>query len=633
MTKRIGLILIILITSLSVISCKDSKYDKYRVYPVPDKLEIPAGEKSFIALKIEIPENSHIYGNPKGPGTGKATRVTAAGDSDLIFSPPAYLPPEKYTAPGEKEYVWSYKDETKIFIPLEARKSAKTGRKKIKIEFESLLCDISTCIPENRSFDYEVKILPPGSTGSTHTPELISEFHSSNSPEGTERITTGIPQKKLTKESNLFNDVNFKPEYIESSKITGILQAIFFGLIAGFILNFMPCVLPVVSLKVMSFVKHAGEDRKVLTRLGLLFSLGIILSFAALASLAAFFGYSWGGLFQHEIFLVIMTSIVFILALSMFEIFTINAPSFAGKAAHERKNHYADAFMKGLLATLLATPCSGPFLGGTLAWALSQPPIIIFIIFISVGTGMALPYLLLTINPALMRFIPKPGEWMRTFENIMAFLLIFTVVYLLSILGSGSLLPMVTFLAFLALAFWQFGKFGSVIQTRTKRLISIILLVLITGAGYFVSFNYLYERENSAEINSGNFSQERLYRNRDEGRISLIKFTADWCPNCKLVEKMSLYTSDVSGAIRENNIDFMVADITQKNPAAEELMKKLGSRSIPFLAIVPSGERFKNPICLRDIYSEENVLKAIKMAGEDKSPEKGPGKFMFEINQ
>jgi thiol:disulfide interchange protein DsbD len=494
---------------------------------------------------------------------------------------------------------------------------------------DALLCTDTSCLPRVLDVRFSIVI---ASENSAYSPEVNNLYSLSRAPEGYKMKIDPAQAKPLPemKSGETFKDTVFTPDIIESTNVAGILEAILFGLIAGFILNFMPCVLPVVSLKIMGFVQHAGKERKELTKLGLLFALGILVSFAVLAALAAFLGYNWGDLFQHQLFIVILTAIVFALALSMFDIFTIHPPSFLGKAGSGMKNQYGDAFTKGLLATLLATPCSGPFLGGTLAWALSQPPLTIFLIFISVGTGMALPYLALSINPAFIRFIPKPGEWTRTFENIMGFFLIFTVVYLLNILKPESLMPMMTFLAFIALGFWQYGRYGSLDRNKPVRRASLLLLLLLITAGYSFSFKYLFSEPAEKLINYTVFSTHDLKKNRDAGRISIVKFTADWCPNCKLVENVSLETEKVAEKISEYNIDIMSADITHSNPPAKNLLVRLKSRSIPFLAVFPGGKGFSSPICLRDIYSEDDVLKAIEKARKKTS---GGVRAKFQIHE
>ena len=607
-----GIIFILMLAA----GCGGEKYTEYRVYPQPETLEISPGESSFITLVNEIPDGNHIYGNPVGPGTGRPTQAVPSENPLFTFAPARYLPPEKHLYEGETDHTWVYKRKAHVFLPLTARPDAPAGKTNVSVRYSALLCSSTTCIPVDRDIDIPVIILPRGSEHAAADPDLLALFNES-SPPGVIHETPADKKdtRALTdKAPASLEGITFSPRCLEESGITGLLQAILFGILAGIILNFMPCVLPVVSLKVMSLVRHAGKDRRELTLLGLLFSAGILASFLVLAFMAAFFGYNWGGLFQHRLFLVIMTGIVFALALSMFGVFTINMPAFAGRASHERENPRADAFMKGLLATLLATPCSGPFLGGTLAWALARPPLIIFAIFMSVGTGMALPYLVLTVNPKLLRFIPRPGEWMKTFEQVMGFLLVFTVLYLLSILENNAILPALAFLCFLSLGLWQYGRFGSLDRPRPHRLSAAVILVALTAAGYMISFRVLFSQDNTASIQKSEFTASRLIENRGRGVISMIKFTADWCPNCRFVEKVSLETGKVRQAVEEKNIDFMVADITRKNPDAEYMLRSLGSYSIPVLAVVPAGKDFTKPLCLRDIYSEDDVLHAIDIA-------------------
>ncbi len=610
--------IILIVSLISASACSDNKNNVYRVTPLKKEIKAVPGSSSFAVLKLAVPEKYHVYGNPKGPGIGKATSVIVESDKSIIFQDARYLPPVKHRAEGDKDFTWVYEKDTTIFLPFAVRKNIRKGNYPVNARVDALLCDSNSCLPRVIDVKFTIVIT---SENSSYSSETNSLYKLSRAPGGNRRDMRPSEAGPLPglKSGETFRGTVFTPEIIESTSVAGILQAVIFGLIAGFILNFMPCVLPVVSLKIMGFVQHAGKERKELTRLGLLFALGILVSFAVLAALAAFLGYSWGDLFQHELFIVALTAIVFALALSMFDIFTIHPPSFLGKAGSGMKNQYTDAFTKGLLATLLATPCSGPFLGGTLAWALSQPPLTIFLIFISVGTGMALPYLALSLNPAFIRFIPKPGEWTRTFENVMGFFLIFTVVYLLNILKPESFMPMITFLAFIALGFWQYGRYGSLDKKKPVRRFSFLLLLVLLVTGYLFSFKYIFSEPVEKLVNYNIFSIHDLKKNRDAGRISMVKFTADWCPNCKLVEKVSLETGKVAEKISSYNIDLMAADITHSNPPAKELLLKLKSRSIPFLAVFPGGKGFSSPVCLRDIYSEDDVLKAIEKAREKTS--------------
>ncbi len=619
--KKIALVLFIL--PFMLLSCNKKEHREMDVYPQQKETVAAQGSDGFIVIQVEIPQRSHIYGNPKGPGIGKPTEVFVTASKDIIFGKARYQKPKKYLFPGEKDFVWGYEHETRIFLPFTVSEKAMPGDHELTVIFDSLLCSdagsggASFCVPKVFNLKSLIRVVPKGMTGTVIGQTVLDEYRASSEPGQDGSMIKRHETGDATSETSLPTDLKFSPRYIERS-VTGLFQAILFGIIAGLLLNFMPCVLPVVSLKILGFIQHAGKSRKELFLLGLLFSLGIITSFTVLAALAAFFGYQWGGLFQNRLFLVAMIGIVFALSLSLFGVYTVNIPSIAGRTAQREGNQYGDAFLKGLLATLLATPCSGPFLGGTLAWTLTQPPGVIFLIFICIGVGMALPYMILTINPVFLKYIPKPGEWLSTFEKVMAFFLVFTVIYLIGILDSASTMPMIAFLGFIALGFWQYGRYGSPVRTIPKRIVSMTALIGILLAGYFISFEYLYDPQIENHLSKYQFNAERFIRNRDSGIITVIEFTADWCPNCKLVEKTTLQRDRVASALRDPSIDFMVADITGKNGDAERLMQLFQSQAIPLLAVVPPGEDFTRPIILRDIYSEEDVLKALHFARGDK---------------
>lgn len=599
------------------------------VSPYPETGDIAAGSSGVVTLRCIIPPKNHIYGNPVGPGTGKPTTIQVQSPKGITTGTARYLPAKKHTYSGDTGFVRIYEGETKFFIPVRVDTTAPPGNYTLSMTVDSLLCSDQSCLPEIVKIDYRFKVLPAGSGTGTLQKAVGGEYRLAAEP-GKNDVSTA-PEPESTGGHSGLESVSFSPQYIASGDVTNIFQAILFGLLAGLILNFMPCVLPVVSIKIMSFVQQVQEDRREVVKMGVLFSLGILSVFLVLASLAAFLGYGWGELFKKTSFLVAMTAVVFAMSLSMFGVFTINMPSFIGRSVAGGKSPYGDAFFKGVLATFLATPCSGPFLGATLAWALLQNPGVIFVIFISVGTGMSLPYLALSLRPGLLRFMPKPGEWMITLERVMGFLLLCTAVYLVGIIESALAAPTLWFLMFLLGGLWQYGKYGSIVNPMKRRVISFAVLVALAGAGYVFSYRYLPRKNVSGVISAQQiFSPGKLLENRDNGVVTIVKFTADWCPNCKLVESTSLYTEAVNRKIRENGISLLVADITRNNTAAEQLLKKLGSRSIPFLAVFPPGSAFNAPLCLRDIYSERDVLSAIEKAQKNIS-DIDPGTLQFRI--
>ncbi|MFW5861251.1 MAG: protein-disulfide reductase DsbD family protein [Spirochaetota bacterium] len=598
----------LLFISVLFIACGEDKPTDLHLVPgtIP---AVHAGDGGYFTVTVRIPGNAHIYANPRGPGTGKATTVFTESPDGIGTGKPVFERGTRYVAPGEREHVNIYEESTSITIPFSTASSLPVDMYSVEVTIDALLCDEGACIPLRKTIIQEISVIPPEKPATVFDNERIQ---SADAP----RVA---PETKdaAVKSDEPVTIEGLKTRYLHTSPVNTILTAIIFGIIAGFILNFMPCVLPVVSLKVMSIITHAGKDRRQVTLMGLLFAGGILASFTALAALATFAGYNWGELFQQQWFLVAMITIIFAMALSMFGVFTFNVPSFAAGSADHEGNPYLDSFLKGLLATLLATPCSGPFLGGTLAWAMLQPPYVIFVIFMSIGAGMALPYLVLTLRPQLMRYIPAPGNWMITFEHIMAFLLGATVIYLLGILDPGSRYSMLWFLFFVSLGLWQYGRYAGPGQPARKRLVSLVILLLIITMGEVVSFRYLSSPGSAtpqAAIKSDTFSIDALNDNRNIGIITLVKFTADWCPNCRLVEATSLNTEQVREALSRYNARVLTADLTQKNPEAESLLEKLGSRSIPFLAVFPPGDDFFRPFGLRDIYSEEEVLEAIRKA-------------------
>jgi len=607
-------IIIFSLFHLLALYAESSHLNELIAYSTTGEITAEPGKISAAVIAIEIPEGSYIYANPKGKGIGKATEVNIGKTGFMESWSVRYPGGEDYHAKGDADTVRIYKKSARIPVLFKVRSSILPGNYFFKAEISILMCTSEACIPVEKSVGFFVKVKSGIHNVSPVLMNSIGEYLSlkKNDLSGSEKNISRNSTEVISAESGIPDEITFTPRYPEG-EITGLFQAILFGLIAGFLLNFMPCVLPVVSLKIMSFVLNAGEKRKVIALQGILFSSGILASFIVFAALAAFSGHKWGGLFQDRIFIIAMASFIFAMALSLFGVFTLNAPSSAGRAVSKTRNIYTDAFIKGGVATLLATPCSGPFLGGTLAWTLTRPPEIIFIIFLSVGTGMALPYLILALNPSFIRILPKPGVWMNHFETAMGFLLMFTVVYLLAILDNSAKMGLILFLLFMSIGLWQYGRFGSIDKENWKRRVSFVILIMIAAAGYWLSFSYVFNGKVYQHERVG-FSAERILKNRDNGIITVVEFTAEWCPNCSLVEKLALEKDTVQKVFARDDVEFMIADITRKNPQAENLMNRLGSKSIPLLAILPPGEGFSSPYCLRDIYSAEDVVSNVKEA-------------------
>lgn len=562
------------------------------IYPAQEVLYVKPQAKACAIINMQLPPKGYIYANPKGEGTGKATTAYVKATQQIVPGKTRYLPSTLYISPLDNKPVYIYKNKTSLCIPFEVHTAIKSSYS-LSITIEALYCDDLSCTPIRKTITQIIHV-------DTQAPEFD---------------TTSCDMYKEPKD--IFNIVNnkdksdnFKVIEVGSTSSYTLIHAIIFGIIAGLLLNFMPCVLPVISLKILSFISYGNNKPLQIRIMGILFTAGILTSFLALASLAAFAGYNWGELFQHQIFIIVMAAIIFVLALSFFGVYTFNIPQIPKL---QSANMYIDSYFKGIVATLLATPCSGPFLGATLAWSLTQHPEIIFLIFMNIGLGMSLPYLLLSFFPSLIKFVPKPGDWMITFEQLMGFLLTATTIYLLALLDASTLKKSMWFMLLLSIGLWQWGRFGNITKPLLQRIISFCVLILLIAFAGFTIFSS--QKTSQAKITYKPFDWEAIVHN-NTSQVAMVIFTADWCPNCKFVEATALASSGVIEFVNKNNITIYKADITTKNPPAESLLQQLGSHSIPFAAIFPEGENFSQPVILRDIYTAKDLLKALQKALE-----------------
>lgn len=412
----------------------------------------------------------------------------------------------------------------------------------------------------------------------------------------------------------------------------GILLALMLAFIGGMILNLMPCVLPVISLKIFSFVKMAGQNRALTIKHGLVFAAGVLASFWVLAGMLLalkIYGHSvgWGFQLQEPLFVAFLACLLMVLSLGLFGVFeagnliTSTAGKIQGGMQASSNHEFRNSFLSGILATLLATPCTGPFLGSVLGFAVTAPAVDGFLIFTAIGLGMAAPYLVLSIWPSLLRFLPKPGAWMNTFKEVMGFLMLATVLWLTWVYGAqtGSLSVLLLLGSFflLAIGCWIYGKWGTPIHSKRSRYTSYpfsiacialaTYLVIFSTSTSFIALNQSMENEQVSEKDWEPFSLERIAALQKEGKPVLIDFTAKWCLICQL-NHMVLSSTQVENKLSDLGVVKMKADWTTNDPAITEELRKHGRNSVP-LYLFYNGDP-KNPpkilpqVLTADILSE-----------------------------
>ena len=392
-----------------------------------------------------------------------------------------------------------------------------------------------------------------------------------------------------------------------------------FAFLGGVILNIMPCVLPVLSLKALHLVGQSGDSRRKILLNSLSYAGGILASMAALAVIVIIIKASgtalgWGFQFQNPLFVLILASLVFLFSLSLFEVYFINPPQKAGQAAAGSHGGYGGSFFTGVMAVLLATPCTAPLLGSALGFAFMQPGWLILIFFILIGLGLALPFILLGLNPGLVNKLPKPGEWMNRFREVMGFLLAGTAVYLLSVLQrqlGGNFSGILWFFLILALSAWLFGL-G---QRRGKRSRFILYgAAFLSAAAGFLLFVNLAPGDNGSSGYSSDgdwieFSPEKVEEIRMKGEPLFLEFSADWCATCRSNHLAVLDRDFRKTLFEEKEIVYMKGDFTLPDPVINEWLQKFHRAGVPLYVYYPPGGE---PVVLPEILTRALLEDAIR---------------------
>ncbi len=622
-----------------------------------DRKAVSPGTKFTVTLTAEIAARHHMQSHkPLIEGLIPAivfVERTPGLQIGQVEYPKPHLREDKFLGKLSE-----YSGKIAFRIPVEVDQEAEPGSRWIRTVLQYQVCtDAGTCFPP-RYLEFAVAVpteggpkpvedlamAPPvAAVGPKPGPRPSADSEATSEDQAEAPVAEAGPVTAavdpVPQERSLLIRIQ---DWLFGFNFAGVLLA---GFLGGLVLNLMPCVLPVISLKVLSFVRQAHEERWRIFRLGLVYSLGIMVFFTFLAVVFYAWGTGWGELFQNPIFVMVMAAIVLAFSLSLFGVFAVFTPKVVNELGQkaEAQEGYLSAFGTGLLATLLGTACTAPFLSAAIGYAVGLPVAQGVSIFLAAGLGMASPFVVLTYNPSWLRFVPRPGPWMGVFEAVMGFVLMATVIWLVNPLrvqlGAYGLLLALIFLLAVAIAVWIKGRieFGAPLGKKVR--LYAIALAVVAG-GWLLPFRTLSTvpeliaeqiehhdllargmREKygkSLDWSKGipwqPYVRELAMADVRDGYTVFVDYTATWCASCKSNLKAFIERSEVIGVMRELNILPYEADYSLYNPEIKRDLERYGRAGVPMYLVYRPGDT-ESPELLPELLTKKTIIDALRRAG------------------
>jgi thiol:disulfide interchange protein len=648
-----------------------------------DSTGIAPGGKFKLGVQFDIDPGWHTY--YKDPGdSGMPPNFTWTLPEGFSAGPILWQKPHKTV---EAELVaYGYEGRVLHVSEISAPSNLKVGDKvTFKVKVKYLTCK-EICLPGKADLEITLPVVASAAAvgKSAEAPAFDAIGAGFNDPVSTLSVTPAADDHKVASGTAIGGNGGgnggssnsagsggsgrvsvLDQNYGASESLINYILPAFLG---GLILNVMPCVLPVIAIKVLSLLEQAKEEPAKIKLLGLVFAAGIISSFMALALTviaikAAGQSVGWGFQFQYPGFVVIMAAVILLMSLSLFGLFYVNVQASGQIDKLARQEGLVGTFFKGVLATVLSTPCTAPFLGAALGFAFAQPAQIIALIFFTVALGMSSPYLLLTINPKWMKFLPKPGDWMDKFKQSMGFVMLGTVIWLDYVLASelSAMTLMWVNFWFVGVAFcaWIIASFSDLSSSQARRnkvfasaaatfgLFTYICFFLQPGviAALLPSTDATTGSAGAAAIQAGDtasksgtgaaslpttssaataesneygitwepFTVDKLNATLSDKKTVFLDFTADWCLTCKVNEKTVLATKAVSEQLKALHIVTMKADWTRQDADITKLLNKFNRSGVPLYVIFP-GNHPDKPIVLPEVIDQGLVIAKLQEA-------------------
>ncbi len=410
------------------------------------------------------------------------------------------------------------------------------------------------------------------------------------------------------------------PERDHTTTLLNLLRISGLAFLGGLLLNLMPCVFPVLFLKALALVNSGNEERGRLRAHGLVYAAGILLSFWVLVGVllglrAAGATLGWGFQFQSPVFLALMAELLFFLGLSLAGQFEIGLTLTSAGGSLAAKQGYTGSFFTGVLAVVVATPCTAPFMGAAIGYALAQSAAVTFAVFTALAIGLAAPYVALTLQPAWTRLLPRPGTWMEVVRQAVAVPIFATVIWLAWVLaqayGAGVLAALLASFLLLAIAGWFLGRWPT---RRWSAGVAAVILLMVVGVSVFAPQHLVIASEAQARNYTLSqwepWSAEAVSRYQAQGRPVLVDFTAGWCLSCQVNERVALNQPEVQQVFQTANVALLRADWTRHDEAITGALSALGRSGVPAYALYSPGQ--SQPQMLPEVLTPGIVTDAVQ---------------------
>ena len=594
------------------------------------------GDQLAIAVVLDMAETWHVWPNKPEPVPGVEgltqvpTEVTvsfAAGDEAR-----AVLGPVQYPEIHEVRFDASFGAGTQIvpikvyegraiaFVPVVIPEAAALGDLVFTIDVSYQACDDSTCLqPDGTTLEITLPIVPLEEAAAATGPDdatlgLFAGFDSSVLA----RVAAGEFVGLGSSNDWTFTDFGLNLS-LSTDGVLGFAAMLLVAAIGGFLLNLTPCVLPVIPIKIMGLSKSAGDKKKT-AMLGLIMALGVVGFWIAIGAAISFIsGFdAISSLFQTGWFAIIVGLVIGIMGLGMFGLFTVKLPQ-AVYMVNPRHDTAHGSFLFGVMTAILSTPCTAPFMGSAAAWAATQNAGITMGVFAAIGAGMALPYLILSLNPAWVKKVPKTGPASELVKQVMGIFMIAVAVFFL---GTG-LAPFLSeptsppFQAYwwgvaalvAAAGLWMAVQTFRISKKFPARVVFGAAGLLLAGAGFFAAAKVT----DHGPVAWVYYTPEAMEQAQADGKIIVVDFTAEWCLNCKTLEATVLHSDAIAALLNSDAVVALKVDLTGENPDGQALLRSYGQVAIPALAIEGPGTTERGPIVF-NAYTPGQVSGAIEAA-------------------